>query len=218
MKYINYLFYVIVPLLTATFPFIWYGVVGSNTILKGELGIIENVTVFFLLISIVTCLFSLFQVKSKKIPLLFIWLIVLLAGATYFFLEEISYGQHYFGWNTSQMWQEINDQGETNLHNTHAIFDQLPRLLLQIAILIGGIILPINRYFRGIELDSSNKFYWLLPTNASLLVSFFVILLRPVFQLFEVEFIPVGEMKEMLIALFIMTYCISIARRLKMTN
>lgn len=91
-----------------------------------------------------------------------------MAGAIYFTLEEISYGQHLFRWNTSEMWKNINDQDKTNLHNTHAIFDQLPRALLQIAILIGGIFLPIYRYLRNIKLDHSDWRYWLLPTMACL--------------------------------------------------
>lgn len=222
MKYNHYLLHLLVPLLAISFPFIWYGIVGTNIMLQGELGIIENMTVLFLLVSIIICLFSLFHLKLKnnsQLPsslssLLFIWLSIMLAGATYFFLEEISYGQHFFAWDTSETWQKLNDQNETNLHNTHAIFDQLPRFLLQIALLIGGIILPIHRYFRNVKLKSSDKLYWLLPTHACLLVSLCVIFIRPVLKLFDVEFISAGEMKEMLIALFIMIYCITIRRRL----
>ena len=55
MKYNNQLFYVVIPLLVIVFPFIWYWVVGTNTMLNGESGIIENMTIFFLLISIGVC-------------------------------------------------------------------------------------------------------------------------------------------------------------------
>ncbi|MEE8260912.1 MAG: hypothetical protein V3R83_00370 [Gammaproteobacteria bacterium] len=218
MKYNNQLFYVVIPLLVIVFPFIWYWVVGTNTMLNGESGIIENMTVFFLLISIGVCLSSLFHARSKDVPVnLYAWLILIIFGAIYFALEEISYGQHIFGWNTSEMWKNINVQDETNLHNVHAIFDQLPRALLQIAILIGGIFLPVYRYLRGIELDNRDRFYWLLPTSACLPISLLVILIRPTFQVLDVEFINTGEMKEILMALFIMIYCISIRRRLRVS-
>jgi hypothetical protein len=115
------------------------------------------------------------------------------------------------------MWNKLNDQDETNLHNVHAIFDQLPRSLIQIAIYIGGIFLPVYRYVRGIELDNRDRFYWLLPTIACLPISLLVLLIRPTFQVLDVEFISTGEMKEALMALFIMIYCISIRRRLRIS-
>jgi len=75
MKYNNQLFYVVIPLLVIVFPFIWYWVVGTNTMLNSESGIIENMTVFFLLISIGVCLSSLFHVRSKDVPVnLYAWL------------------------------------------------------------------------------------------------------------------------------------------------
>lgn len=215
MRYNNQLFYAIIPLLAVTFPFMWYWASGTGDMLRGEFGIIENMTVFFLLISIGICIFSLSHVRSIDVPFLYVWLIILMAGAIYFALEEISYGQHIFRWNTSEMWKNINDQDETNIHNTHAIFDQLPRALLQIAILIGGIFLPIYRYLQNIKLDNRDWRYWLLPTMACLPISILIFLLRPAYVVLDATFLSIGEMKEMLIALFIMIYCISIRRRLR---
>ena len=45
----------------------------------------------------------------------------MLATVLFIFLEEISYGQHYFGWETGDFFAD-NKQNETNLHNfyTHA--------------------------------------------------------------------------------------------------
>lgn len=215
MKNSYKLFYVITPLLAVTIPFILYWAMGTNTMLKGETGIIENMTVLFLLISIGICLFSLSHARSIDVPLLHIWLIILMAGAIYFALEEVSYGQQIFRWNTPETWKNINSRNETNLHNTSAIIDLLPRILLQISIVIGGVALPIYRYFRGIKLDHRNWIYWLLPTSACLPVSLSVILLKPAYQALDANFISIGQMKEMLIALFILVYCISIGRRLR---
>ena len=80
-------------------------------------------------------------------------------GSLYFALEELSYGQHMFRWETGKTWSELNDQQETNLHNVLPLFDQLPRTLLTLGVLIGGIIMPLYRSFRKITLDESNRFY-----------------------------------------------------------
>ncbi len=118
------------------------------------------------------------------------------------------------GWTAPETWAEINDQQETNLHNVHPVFDQLPRALLTLGILIGGVILPLYRYFRKIELEESDRFYWQWPTLDCVTVGLLVILIRPVLEPFELEFINIGETKENLIAMFIMLYCISLRARI----
>tara|TARA_B100001057_G_scaffold497546_1_gene601941 strand:+ start:362 stop:907 length:546 start_codon:yes stop_codon:yes gene_type:complete len=50
----------------------------------------------------------------------------------YFFFEEISWGQHFFKWDSSNFFLKYNNQNETNIHNISNIFDQLPRGLLTI--------------------------------------------------------------------------------------
>ncbi len=42
-----------------------------------------------------------------------------------------------------------------------------------------------------------------------------VILVRPILDAFEFEFINIGEVKEVLFALFILLYCVSLQSRLK---
>src|SRR3546814_9825984 len=56
---------------------------------------------------------------------------------------EASWGQHYAGWLTPENWQALNDQGETNLHNTSSWLDQKPRTLLEIGVIVGGILIPM---------------------------------------------------------------------------
>lgn len=68
------------------------------------------------------------------------WMLLLIAGCVYFAGEEISWGQHWLGWETPAQWQAINDQGETNLHNTSSWLDQKPRHLLELWILAGLIV------------------------------------------------------------------------------
>ncbi len=210
------IFYHGFPLLVVLFPALWFAIAGNDRLLKGEGGIVEIATVVFLVIAIGYCIASLS--KANRLGLSSLdksWLFVLILGAAYFALEEISYGQHLFGWSAGETFQELNDQDETNLHNIHAIFDQVPRAILTLAILIGGIILPLYRHFRGIRLQPSNRFYWQWPTLDCVTVALLAILIRPVLSVIDVSFINTGEMKENLFALFIMVYCVSLHARLK---
>ena len=204
------------PLSVILLPLAWYAITGDYSVFKRESGIIENTTVLFLVVAIGFCVASLSQANRLALSgFLKAWLFILIIGAAYFALEEMSYGQHMFGWDTAESWKELNDQGETNLHNVHSLFDQVPRALLSLGILIGGVILPLYRHFRDIKLDESSRFYWQWPTMDCITIGLLVILIRPILTVFETDAINTGETKENLIALFIMLYCISIHSRLR---
>jgi uncharacterized membrane protein YhaH (DUF805 family) len=216
MKIRKLILYHGLPLFVILLPLVWYAITGNYAIFKGEAGIIENMTVLFLVAAIGFCIASLSRAKRLLLPdFLKVWLFILIIGAAYFALEEISYGQHMFGWGTADAWKELNDQDETNLHNVHSLFDQVPRALLSLGILIGGIILPLYRRFRDIRLDESSRFYWQWPTIDCVTIGLLVILIRPILSVVETDAINTGEMKENLIALFILLYCISIHSRLR---
>jgi hypothetical protein len=216
MKNNKPLIYQGIPLAVFALPFLGFAIFGSDRFMKGEAGIIENLTVLFLVASIGFCISSISLANRLALTqTLKAWLVLMIMGAAYFALEEISYGQHMFGWGTADTWKELNDQDETNLHNVHALFDQVPRGLLTLGILIGGVILPLYRRFRNIELLESNRLYWQWPTMDCITIGLMVILVRPFFSVFEFEFVNTGEIKEVLFALFILLYCVSIQIRLK---
>lgn len=62
--------------------------------------------------------------------------------------EEMSCGQHILHWNTPEYWTAVNDQNETNLHNTSSWLDQKPRILLEIGVIVGGLMIPLLHRFR----------------------------------------------------------------------
>lgn len=74
-----------------------------------------------------------------------LWGFLLLYGLGNFYIagEEHSWGQHFFNWGTPEYWTTINRQAETNLHNVSHWFNHRPRLVIEIAILVGGIIIPL---------------------------------------------------------------------------
>jgi hypothetical protein len=61
--------------------------------------------------------------------------------------EEISWGQRIFGWETPQELIDVNDQGETNLHNIGIVL-QLTNLAMFLTGLYGTIAYVANRNLR----------------------------------------------------------------------
>jgi Trk-type K+ transport system membrane component len=110
-----------------------------------ELGLVENLQAILLM---AICVFILYVlIIERKEPYLTknnkLWFVLGLLGAVFVLVEETSYGQHYFNWDTPDYWRQYNDQHEINLHNTTSWLDQKPRLLLELGIILGGIIYPI---------------------------------------------------------------------------
>jgi len=102
-------------------------------------GVVETLTIVFYLGAIVQCL-----VLSRRAESLFgaasapLWRVFLIVGAAAFGAmigEEISWGQHWFGWSTPETLAAVNLQGETNIHNLvsprlYDAFYQVPGWLL----------------------------------------------------------------------------------------
>jgi hypothetical protein len=94
-----------------------------------ENGIIESLQVLFLFLG--SFYFYLFIKNNKNIhfKLSKILYVVYFIGLIYYLFEEISWGQHFFKWNTPDLLAELNDQNETNFHNISNLFNQIPRNL-----------------------------------------------------------------------------------------
>ena len=103
---------------------------GFNQIIWKESGLVEYLQVFFLLLTIFFISIFIkkeyFGLKSLEKLLIFFYFL----GVNYYFFEEISWGQHIFGWQSSDFFLEINSQDETNIHNVSSLFNELPRNLL----------------------------------------------------------------------------------------
>ena len=119
---------------------------GYNSVIWAENGLVEHLQILFLLISMFLLIkFLKIHIKNFHIYLRVIIFFYLL-GVTYYFFEEISWGQHFFGWKTPEFFSEINHQNETNLHNTSSIFNELPRNLLLIWCSLSFIFIKIISY------------------------------------------------------------------------
>ena len=212
------------PILVALFPYVMRLInVESDQYVFGELGIIENFTFIILIIAIVLGVKSILNMQSFQFPFFKLWIGLLVLGCIYYAGEEISWGQHWFGWATPEGWLDVNDQGETNLHNTSALLDQVPRMLLTIAAVVGGIIIPVFYKLRGVRLSSDTFSAWLWPTYVNIptcLLAILVSLHEKVYKIFDTTVphvldIRAGETKECLLAMFLFMYIASFYKRLK---
>ena len=211
-------------MLVALFPYAMRFInTDTDQFVFGEQGIIENYTFIVLLLAILFGVLSMTRMKSFEFPFFKYWMLLLVVGCIYYAGEEISWGQHWFGWGTPEAWMGVNDQGETNLHNTSALLDQVPRMLLTIAAVVGGIIIPVYISMRNIKLQTNSFFYWLWPTfvNApTCLLAILVSLHEKMYKIFgttvpDVLDIRAGETKECLLAMFLFMYIASFYKRIK---
>ena len=212
------------PIVVALFPYVMRVIsIESDQYVFGELGIIENFTFIVLVIAIILGVKILFNLHSFQFGFFKLWIGLLVLGCIYYAGEEISWGQHWFGWATPEVWQNVNDQGETNLHNTSALLDQVPRMLLTLAAAIGGIIIPVFFKIRNVQLSADNFFAWLWPTYVNIptcLLAILVSLHEKAYELFDTTVpnlldIRAGETKECLLAIFLFMYIASFYKRLK---
>ena len=152
------------------------------------------------------------------------WILLVTLACIYIAGEEISWGQQLVGWGTPEWVKEVNDQHETNLHNTSSWFDQKPRVLLEIFVLVGGIFLPIKRKLQGINLSRDSWQYWLYPTMVCLPAAILAIFSRMperikiLFDMSEnIVDIRTSEIQELYFAIFLMIYLLSIRKRLELS-
>jgi hypothetical protein len=76
------------------------------------------------------------------------WAGAAMLGCFFIAGEEANWGQHYFGWATPENWMAINAQQETNLHNVSSWLNEKPRTWFEIALVGGGIVIPLLALLR----------------------------------------------------------------------
>jgi hypothetical protein len=185
-----------------------------------ELGLVEIATPLVLVAGIGSGLAALRWRRALPHPLLALWIGCFTLGCLYFAGEEVSWGQHLVGWETPATIAAVNDQGETNLHNVSSWFDQKPRLLLTLWVLVGGVLAPLLRTRLVAAEDTWRAFA--LPTRVCLPAAALAIgvhipkLARKTFGLepFAIE-LRWSELQEYYFGLFLAFYLASIAVRLR---
>jgi hypothetical protein len=131
--YIPIVFIVLWKLYELTFP---YAVVIRSV---SENGAVEAVQ---FLIMAAAFIFSLRNFLTAETTFMKVWFLCFTLGCLYIAGEEISWGQWIFYWETPELFLAINDQAETNLHNTSPWLDQKPRSVMELGVVVSGLILP----------------------------------------------------------------------------
>ena len=232
------LIYFSLPIALFILPYVFFAFFdGAPFYFAKESGAVENITAVILALALLLTVSTFFQYRAKTELLKRVsnsvilfrgftlgWLIVYALGCIYFLGEEISWGQHLFNWSTPDAWLAVNDQQETNLHNTSALLDQVPRFLLSLGIVIGGLIYPLFVQNKRLAADSSASFLtFIMPSFHCVTAASTVLLITvhdKIYSLMQIDmpaFLQIndGEVKESLIAMFILVYIYDFYQRLK---
>lgn len=188
-----------------------------------EYGAVELLTPIVLLPGIVFGVLAVLK-YSSQLPTRNskIWLLMVTFGAFYLAGEEVSWGQWFFMWDTPDALLGVNDQNETNLHNIGTWFDQKPRLLLELWVLIAAFRAWYLSY-KGRMDDPQTTAYWFWP-GLSLawtgLFSALVMMPERVRDWWEIRLpnpfdIRVTETQELVLACYLSFYLASLYLQLK---
>ena len=161
---------------------------------------------------------SLIGLDRARFPWLAAWLG--LAGVCCFFIsgEEISWGQTFAQWPTPQYWAELNNQHETNFHNTSTWLNQKPRILLEIGIVTGGLIIPFLRRFKPTWLPQRLGIIYPPSILAVTAIIYVIIQFISTFCKHVLHFTPFNrsnEVEELYLYYFLLLYMITLRYRLK---
>lgn len=211
-----------VPLLLAaiilSFAIFFPDIYASRFLPEGY-GVLELLHFILPLVAGLICLSLLFHPAVRADWVIKAMTILFAVACIYIAGEEHSWGQHFFGWSTPDAWSAINRQQETNLHNTLHIFNHTPQKILEFGILIGGIILPLWRYYKG---PFTHWFFRLYVPSLALLpvaltaVFFKIIKWTYSHNLFEFQIMArPSEALETFYYLFILLYVILYMRRIR---
>ncbi|MGH6866078.1 MAG: hypothetical protein ACREDO_07920 [Methyloceanibacter sp.] len=132
--------------------------------------------------------------------------------------EEMSWGQHFFQWNTPEYWAAVNRQQETNLHNTYYVFEKLPRNLLELGVVIGGLLVPLAAAFYPSL--RANRFSLFLPPSALVPTALGAVAFKAIDRLDQIDVIGTvlqrpSETIETYLYFFIFGYLVVYARRIR---
>ncbi len=191
--------------------------------LSSELGLIESATVAFALVGAAGAFWLFANRRRLPHPPLGWWFGFFGLGLVFLAGEEASWGQHWFGWDTGETF-EGNLQNETNFHNMSQIAEQVPKNLLALSALIGGIVWPIYAALKKRAPVLGGWFGWVFPDARIWIAAAIAWSLRIPDRLlvaFDLDdgalrplFVANKEAIELFLVLFLVAYVFSIVARM----
>lgn len=177
--------------------------------MHSENGTHELLQAFILGMGFLMALWVLPKVDWARQKLVGLAVVIAALGCLYITGEEISWGQHIADWSTPEFWASVNDQNETNLHNTSDWLDQKPRLLLFVGIVFSGLLIPfLKSKFPHLVPSKLAPLYpsnILIPTSLGVLIPHMMQKIAEHF--FDAGlFVRVSEVQEIYIYYFVFLY------------
>ena len=147
------------------------------------------------------------------------WLAALALGCFYIAGEEHSWGQHFFGWETPEGWSAINRQDETNLHNTTSWLNHKPRVLLNLGVLFGSILIPLA-LARGVARKTIGHLSFVLPGRSCHVLGYLVLFYMVWDSGRKAGYLPYisprdAEMHELFLYSYLLVYAITLRNRIR---
>ena len=198
-----------------------------DRVFETEFGLVENVQAMFLLLAFVWGLRGFRLARLQGLGWQSIWLGLFTVACVLFFGEEVSWGQHWVGWEAEGVFAERGQQ-ETNLHNIHPALSRAPRAIVVSGILIAGAILPLTPlgHWAAGRLPGPAGFWtWALPSRACGLTAILVLGVKLPKRLLRWTGLEDAhwpglndnELLEVFVAYFFLLYALLLWRRLSLS-
>ena len=189
--------------------------------IESESGLIENATALLLIPAMVFALTLALRFYRQYEVAYLLWFISVALVCFGFAGEEISWGQHWLGWNSPEYFLENNRQGETNIHNLNIHFGRVVKSILTLAIIVGGLIMPFRQRAQPWDRRGFRRFLdQVAPTIVCVPSAAFVLGIRLIercktwFALdWAIIAVNLKELQELYIALFFLIYLWSVRVR-----
>jgi hypothetical protein len=109
----------------------------------GESGVLETAQFIVMVIGFAIAVQLLFTSFVRQRPLVLAVTAVAALASLFIGGEEVSWGQHILFWQDPSLVTAINNEGEFSLHNMNKGFERGPRAVLETAVFVGGLVVPL---------------------------------------------------------------------------
>jgi hypothetical protein len=110
--------------------------------IETEHGLVENATAVVLIPALVLAIQLARSYIGAGERLLAIWYMLAASACVVFLGEEVSWGQHWFGWASPQYFIEHNIQQETNFHNLSKGIERVLKYIVGVTVIVSGFLGP----------------------------------------------------------------------------
>lgn len=189
-----------------------------NELFMDENGVVELLQAALLLVSGVTAFRAWRSIPRERHKWFRAWLLLAAICCFFVFGEEVSWGQWWFKWTTPDYWKVLNQQQETNLHNTSRYLNQVPRRLLEFSVICGGILIHLVALIPTMKRHLPQRFILIYPPATLSITAFCYVLLlilsRLGRQVYDLSLIPhTSETQETFLFLFVFLYILVLKKR-----